>query len=198
MKCVARYGEVTVDPGGTTRSSATKGKSRPISLSQGPVMPLLYGDEIADQAERFHVSASRSEARDLQHLHRSPARSGDGGTDPRRAEIPAPAKLMIASTDNVDLQILGQHGPTTQFKLLIGPTTSARDKLAASRQINDVFEMDFAPGGTNIPHNHRSEEEIYFVLRGTQATWPLAGRWISPRAIPARKAMPSTSHRAQR
>jgi uncharacterized cupin superfamily protein len=27
--------------------------------------------------------------------------------------------------------------------------------------------MDFAPSGTNIPHNHPSEEEIYLLTRGT-------------------------------
>jgi oxalate decarboxylase/phosphoglucose isomerase-like protein (cupin superfamily) len=26
--------------------------------------------------------------------------------------------------------------------------------------------MDFAPGGTNIPHRHANEEEVYFVLNG--------------------------------
>jgi uncharacterized cupin superfamily protein len=26
--------------------------------------------------------------------------------------------------------------------------------------------MDFAPGGTNIPHRHEREEEIYYVLSG--------------------------------
>ena len=29
-----------------------------------------------------------------------------------------------------------------------------------------LFIMDFAPGGTNIPHHHEMEEEIYYVLRG--------------------------------
>jgi mannose-6-phosphate isomerase-like protein (cupin superfamily) len=29
-----------------------------------------------------------------------------------------------------------------------------------------LFIMDFAPGGTNIPHHHEREEEIYYVLRG--------------------------------
>ena len=27
--------------------------------------------------------------------------------------------------------------------------------------------MEFAPGGTNIPHHHEAEEEIYFVLEGS-------------------------------
>ena len=119
-----------------------------------------------------------------------------GYTIPAGREIPVPAKLLIASTDNVNLQILGQHGPTTQFKLLIGPTTSARDKLAASRQINDVFEMDFAPGPTSLTIIDLKKRSISCCA--ARATWPPAGRWISPRATPARKAMPSTSHRAQR
>ena len=75
-------------------------------------------------------------------------------------------KPMLASADDVGLQVLGQHGPTTQFKLLMGNTRSLRDKLAAAQQINSLFMMDFAPGGTNIPHTHPVEEEIYYMLRG--------------------------------
>src|ERR1039458_3492593 len=33
--------------------------------------------------------------------------------------------------------------------------------------MDSLFIMDFAPGGTNIPHNHPSEEEIYLLLRGS-------------------------------
>jgi hypothetical protein len=67
----------------------------------------------------------------------------------------------------VERQILGQHGPTTQFKLLMGFTNSQRDKLAAAYVMDSLFIMDFSPGGTNIPHNHPTEEEIYLVLRGS-------------------------------
>jgi mannose-6-phosphate isomerase-like protein (cupin superfamily) len=48
----------------------------------------------------------------------------------------------------------------------MGTTQSKRDKLAAAQQINSLFLMDFATGGTNIPHRHAKEEEIYYVLRG--------------------------------
>ena len=72
----------------------------------------------------------------------------------------------MASADDVQLQVLASHGPTTQFKLLLGTTKSTRDKLAAAQQINSLFLMDFAPGGTNIPHRHAKEEEIYYILRG--------------------------------
>jgi mannose-6-phosphate isomerase-like protein (cupin superfamily) len=58
------------------------------------------------------------------------------------------------------------HGPSSLFKLLMGTTASRRDKLAAASQMVSLFIMDFAPGGTNIPHHHQMEEEIYYILRG--------------------------------
>jgi mannose-6-phosphate isomerase-like protein (cupin superfamily) len=81
-------------------------------------------------------------------------------------EVTPTPKRMMANADNVPPQVLASHGPTTQFKLLMGTTKSKRDKLAAAQQINSFFLMDFATGGTNIPHRHKKEEEIYYVLRG--------------------------------
>jgi mannose-6-phosphate isomerase-like protein (cupin superfamily) len=76
-------------------------------------------------------------------------------------------KLMIANADEVPFQVLGSHGPTTTFQLLMGTTESTRDRLAAACQVTSLFVMDFAAKGTNIPHRHDDEEEIYLVLRGT-------------------------------
>ena len=76
------------------------------------------------------------------------------------------SKLMIANTDKVNFQILASHGPTTQFQLLMGTTKSVRDKLAAAYQVTSLFIMDFDARGTNIPHKHNNEEEIYFILKG--------------------------------
>ena len=76
-------------------------------------------------------------------------------------------KMMIANTDEVSFQVLGGHGPTTQFQLLLGTTESTRDRLAAASQVTSLFIMDFDAGGTNIPHQHKDAEEIYLVLRGT-------------------------------
>lgn len=85
-----------------------------------------------------------------------------------KGAMPAPSQqLMIANTADVPLQVLSGHGPTTKFQLLIGTTESKRDKLAAASQMVSLFIMDFAPGGTNIPHHHEMEEEIYFVLKGS-------------------------------
>ena len=75
-------------------------------------------------------------------------------------------RMMIASADEVPFQVLGSHGPTTTFQLLMGTTESTRDRLAAACQVNSLFVMDFASNGTNIPHRHDDEEEIYLILRG--------------------------------
>jgi 6-phosphogluconolactonase len=85
---------------------------------------------------------------------------------PEQAKAPSTRTLMKASADDVEQQVLPGHGPTTQFKLLMGTTESTRDKLAAAQRINSLFLMDFAPGGTNNSHRHGREEEIYYVLRG--------------------------------
>ena len=73
---------------------------------------------------------------------------------------------MLANSDDVSLVRVAGHGPTALFKLLMGTTESQRDKLAAASQMVSLFIMDFAPGGTNIPHHHEMEEEIYYILRG--------------------------------
>jgi glyoxylate utilization-related uncharacterized protein len=48
----------------------------------------------------------------------------------------------------------------------LGTTESTRDKLAAACQVTSLFIMDFAAGGTNNPHRHDNEEEVYLILRG--------------------------------
>lgn len=86
---------------------------------------------------------------------------------PKGASIAPARRLMIANAADVPLQELKSHGPTTKFKLLMGTSESTRDKLPAASQMASLFLMDFAPGGTNIPHHHETEEEIYFVLKGS-------------------------------
>jgi mannose-6-phosphate isomerase-like protein (cupin superfamily) len=75
-------------------------------------------------------------------------------------------RLMIANADDVPFQVLSSHGPTTQFQLMMGTTESIRDRLASAYMVNSLFIMDFAAGGTNIPHKHDKEEEIYLIIRG--------------------------------
>jgi mannose-6-phosphate isomerase-like protein (cupin superfamily) len=81
------------------------------------------------------------------------------------ANVKPTARLMIANTDDVPMQVLGNR-PTTRYQLMMGTTESTRDKLAAGYTVTSLFIMDFMVGGTNNPHRHKTEEEVYFVLRG--------------------------------
>src|SRR3546814_6069567 len=76
--------------------------------------------------------------------------------------------LNIANADKVKPQPLLQngHGPSSKYQLLMGTTQSKRDRLATAFQVNSLFIIDFDYGGTNIPHRHKSEEEIYLLLQG--------------------------------
>ena len=61
---------------------------------------------------------------------------------------------------------MGGHPSSVQYKLLIGPRNTKRDRISAAYAVADFFLMDFAPGGTNFPHHHETAEEIYLVLDG--------------------------------
>lgn len=166
VKGVVRFGELTVEPAGSSKLASYRDcegvffilagsgvlhyaqEKVPIKQNDFVYLPVGVEHGISNQTDRpLHLLVM-------------------GFKIPKGVEAPRPEKPMIANADDVPLQVLPSHGPTTQFKLLMGTTQSKRDKLAASQQINSLFLMDFASGGTNIPHRHNKEEEIYYVLCG--------------------------------
>jgi mannose-6-phosphate isomerase-like protein (cupin superfamily) len=167
LKSVARYGELTVEAGGSS------------ALVHYPAEEQIYfilsgAGEVTSDGARVPVKAN-------DFLYLPPASrhgviNGSGGPlrllvmgfrIPDSATVAPSRQLMQANAEDVPLLVLPGHGPTTKFKLLMGTTESKRDKLAAASQMVSLFLMDFAPGGTNIPHHHEMEEEIYFVLKGS-------------------------------
>lgn len=167
LKSIARYGELTLDPSARTSLVQYSAEEQIYYILAGT------GEAICD-GERTPVKTG-----DFLYL---PPNANHGvantGTTPLRLLVmgfripkgatPAPSqKFMIANAAEVPFQTLPSHGPTTQFALLMGTTESKRDKLPAASQMASLFIMDFAPGGTNIPHHHETEEEIYFVLKGS-------------------------------
>ncbi len=166
LKSVARYGELTVGPGGSS-SVVSYPQEEQIYFILGGSGTLLYGGEQSPVKKydfmylppgvKHGISNSSSEAVRLLVM---------GFRIPKDVKVATTEKLLISNVADVPSQQLGQHGPTVQFKLLMGTTESKRDKLAAASQMVSLFIMDFAPGGTNIPHHHEMEEEIYYVLQG--------------------------------
>ena len=167
LKSVARYGELTVGADGASALVSYPAEEQMYFVEEGGGT-LLYGDQKAPVKKNDFMYLPVGVKHGLANSSNAPLKVIVMGYKiPAGANVQPTPKLMLASTDDVQLQILGQHGPTSQFKLMMGTTSSTRDKLPAAYVMNSLFILDFAPGGTNIPHNHPDEEEIYLLLRGS-------------------------------
>ena len=167
LQGVARYGELTVAPGGTSAIVSYPAEEQMYFIEDGRGT-LLYGDEKVSIKKNDFLYLPVGVRHGVANSSDAPVKVIVMGYKlPAGTKVEPTPKLMLASADDVPLQVLGSHGPTTQFKLLMGLTSSTRDKLSSAYVMDSLFIMDFAPGGTNIPHNHRSEEEIYLLLRGS-------------------------------
>lgn len=165
VKGIARYGEVTVDPGGTTKIVGYEKEEQAWFVVKGSGT-LLYGNQKSPIKENDFMYLPVGVKHGISNTSTEPLRVlVMGYTTAEGRQVLATAQLLLASADDVELQILGSHGPTAQFKLLMGNTRSTRDKLAAAQQITSMFIMDFAPGGTNIPHSHPSERNLLCSAR---------------------------------
>jgi mannose-6-phosphate isomerase-like protein (cupin superfamily) len=164
LQTVVRYGELTVGKDGYSARVSYQSEEQIYYILDG-AGTLLYGDqEVPVRRDDFMYLPAGV----LHGIRDGPVRvMVMGFRVPAGSGVPPPPKVLLANAADVPLQVLGQHGPTSQFKLLMGTTRSKRDKLAAAQVMGSLFLMDFAPGGTNIPHSHGREEEIYFVLRGS-------------------------------
>jgi hypothetical protein len=78
--------------------------------------------------------------------------------------IAAPGKLLLANIDEVKKQVVEGHPPSVLYQLLMGDTQSKRDRISAGQVLTSLFLMEFEPGGTNFPHHHETEEEMYLLL----------------------------------
>jgi mannose-6-phosphate isomerase-like protein (cupin superfamily) len=85
---------------------------------------------------------------------------------PAGTKAVASPRLLLANLDDVKKQTVEGHPPSVLYQLMMGDRKSRRDKLAAGYTLTSLFIMEFAPGGTNFPHHHETEEEIYLVLEG--------------------------------
>ena len=167
LKFVVRYGELTVAPAGTSALVSYPAEEQLYFVEEGSGA-VLYGDEKAPVKKNDFLYLPVGVKHGIANPSGAPIRVIVMGYKiPAGTKVEPTPKLMLANSDDVGLQVLGQHGPTTQFKLLMGLTSSTRDKLSSAYIMDSLFIMDFAPGGTNIPHNHPMEEEIYLLLRGS-------------------------------
>jgi mannose-6-phosphate isomerase-like protein (cupin superfamily) len=166
LKGIARYGELTVGPDGTSAVVSYPAEEQIYYILEGNGT-LLYEDQKAPVKKDDFMYLPINVKHGMANASNRPLRLLVMGFKiPQGTKVAPTSKLMLASASDVQLVPVQGHGPTSLFKLLMGTTESTRDKLPAANQMVSLFIMDFAPGGTNIPHHHDAQEEIYYVLRG--------------------------------
>jgi mannose-6-phosphate isomerase-like protein (cupin superfamily) len=164
LRGITRFGQITLDAGGTCKPVNRAGEEQIVVVLAGSAKADYGGQNVPLKTEDYlyvppgvqhTLSAGSGAARMLLMGFRAQA-------DP----APAPAKPQVANMGDVKLEVVGSHPPSTLYRLLLGQTTSTRDKLACAKNVTSLFMMEFAPSGTNIPPHHDTEEEIYYVMDG--------------------------------
>lgn len=166
VKGVARYGEITIDPKGICTTITYLAEEQIYVIVEGTGV-LSYGNaEFPIRKNDFMYLPPG-----VQHGVSNPSGLrcrliAMGFKIPAGRSVSLPPKLLLANIDEVKRQTVEGHPPSVLYQLLLGDTKSTRDKIAAGHAVTSLFIMEFAPGGTNFPHHHENEEEIYLVLDG--------------------------------
>jgi mannose-6-phosphate isomerase-like protein (cupin superfamily) len=164
---VARYGEITVRAGGASTPVSYPREEQIYYIVSGSGK-VIYGDETQPVRPGDFMYLAPAVKHGLSTDGPAPLKAIVMGFKiPQNKEIPAPGKLQKANADEVKKQVVGNHPPSTLFQLMIGDVKSTRDRIAAGLTVTSLFIMEFAEGGTNFPHHHDREEEIYLLLDGT-------------------------------
>ena len=166
IKGINRYGHLIIDPGGRSNSVKYNDEEQVLFILDGTGILKCGKNKVPVSKNDFMYIPRGTGYRFSNSRERSLSVIVMGFKLIPDSCIRNTSKFLIANTDEVRFQVLPSHGPTTQFQLLLGTTESTRDKLAAACQVTSLFIMDFAAGGTNNPHRHGDEEEIYLIMRG--------------------------------
>jgi mannose-6-phosphate isomerase-like protein (cupin superfamily) len=166
VRGVARFGELTVEPGASSKAARYASEEQAWVILAGSGSMSYGGEKVPVRKNDFFYIPPAIE-------HSLSCNAGAacramimGFKIPAGAEIHSPARLDVANIDDVKLQTVGGHPDSVLYRLLMGDTTSKRDRIAAGHVLTSLYVMEFAPGGTNFPHHHETEEEIYVLLSG--------------------------------
>ena len=162
---VTRYGRLTIDPQGSSRAGAFAGEELVYYVLEGTGRLGYAGRQVPIAAEDFFYLPAGVDHR-LVNPREAPLRVMVMGFRVSGTPGPPTPRLQIANASDVAPQVLGSHGATVHYQLLLGGTDSQRDRIAAGRRVTSLYIMDFSPGGTNREHRHRNGEEIYYLLQG--------------------------------
>jgi mannose-6-phosphate isomerase-like protein (cupin superfamily) len=163
---VARYGEAIIDPKGECASVRYPDEDQVYVVLDGSASVKYESDTVSLKTEDYLYipstishAASNASTKPLTVLVMGFRTKGFEPTQ-------LPSHPLHANIEDVPTNIVKGHPSSALFRLLMGDVDSERDRIAAGRVLTSLFVMEIAPGGTNFPHHHEREEEIYLVLSG--------------------------------
>jgi mannose-6-phosphate isomerase-like protein (cupin superfamily) len=163
---VARYGETVIDPNGKCALVQYPNEDQVYVVLNGSASVKYGNDNVALKTEDYLYLPST-----VPHAASNPSTKPltvlimgfrTKGFEP----VPLPSHPLHANIEDVPTNFVKGHPSSSLFRLLMGDVDSKRDRIAAGRVLTSLFLMEIAPGGTNFPHHHEREEEIYLVLSG--------------------------------
>ena len=163
---VARFGEAMLDPGGSCASIAYPDEDQIYTVLDGSGTTTYADETVTLKKEDFlYIPAS------VAHALSNPTKATMtilvmGFKTKGYTAAPLPAHALKANIEDVPTQHVGSHPDSTLYRLLLGDDGQTRDRIDAGKAVTSLFLMEIAPGGTNFPHHHQREEEIYIVLDG--------------------------------
>ena len=163
---VARYGEVVIDPNGVCGLVQYPDEDQVYVVLEG-TGSLKYGDAIVSLKKEDYLYIPSTIAHALSNKSDMPLTVIIMGFRTKGFEkTQPPPQPLKANIEDVPTTTVSGHPDSTRYRLLMGDVDSKRDRIAAGRVLTSLFLMEIAPGGTNFPHHHEREEEIYLVLSG--------------------------------
>ncbi len=163
---VARYGEAVIDPNGVCGLVEYPDEDQVYVVLEG-TGSLKYGDAIVSLKKEDYLYIPSTIPHALSNKSDIPLTVIIMGFRTKGFEkTQPPPQPLKANIEDVPTTTVSGHPDSTRYRLLMGDVDSKRDRIAAGRVLTSLFLMEIAPGGTNFPHHHEREEEIYFVLSG--------------------------------
>ena len=162
---ISRFGQVSVDPGGSC-ADVTYAKEEQVYVVLSGTGNVRYGASSVPVKKYDYLYLPPTVPHGLQNSASEPLHVIVMGFRVPSAAANPPAHPDVANIEDVPLQKVGGHPPSTRYRLLMGDVSSKRDRIAAAQTLTSLFLMEIAPGGTNQPHHHEREEEIYLLLEG--------------------------------
>jgi mannose-6-phosphate isomerase-like protein (cupin superfamily) len=163
---IARYGEVILDPNGACATREYPEEDQVYVVLEG-TGSVKYGSENVPLNKEDYLYIPATVAHSLSNQSRGTFKVIVMGFHTRGFEKTSPPKHPLkANIEDVPTQTVSGHPSSTLYRLLMGDVDSKRDRIAAGRVLTSLFVMETAPRGTNFPHHHEREEEIYLVLEG--------------------------------